>query len=396
MDMFWLNHEQLLKGVNLGFQRYLSRQVKWDRRLIGIFGAKGVGKTTLWLQRIKLAYGDSHEALYLPLDNIWFQERCMLSETVRQFYEEGGRHLFLDNVHRYGSWVQAIECLHDDYPDMKIVFAAPLLVEGEKTEMPFDGKGDWYTLHTMSFREYLSYEGALDLKPVPLDELLLNHAEVTQQVMDEVNIVPIFRNYLEHGCYPFYWEDPDAFNFRLQDLVRDSIDVDLPAIRQMNNAMFRKMKQLLIQLAQEAPEFPRMQALTSKYEADNTHIHRLLGYIKEIGVLRILQVRKEDGTLARSYRSFLANTNLMASLFREMERVYVGETFFVDQMSNCGTVELLHNGDYRVNEKYTFMIGDPLMDYERIKNVENAFAAIHGQPKSVGNKIPVWALGLCY
>ena len=354
MDMFWLNHEQLLKGVNLGFQRYLSRQVKWDRRLIGIFGAKGVGKTTLLLQRIKLAYGDSHEALYLPLDNIWFQERCMLSETVRQFYEEGGRHLFLDNVHRYGSWVQAIECLHDDYPDMKIVFAAPLLVEGEKTEMPFDGKGDWYTLHTMSFREYLSYEGALDLKPVPLDELLLNHAEVTQQVMDEVNIVPIFRNYLEHGCYPFYWEDPDAFNFRLQDLVRDSIDVDLPAIRQMNNAMFR------------------------------------------IGVLRILQVRKEDGTLARSYRSFLANTNLMASLFREMERVYVGETFFVDQMSNCGTVELLHNGDYRVNEKYTFMIGDPLMDYERIKNVENAFAAIHGQPKSVGNKIPVWALGLCY
>ena len=170
MDMFWLNHEQLLKGVNLGFQRYLSRQVKWDRRLIGIFGAKGVGKTTLLLQRIKLAYGDSHEALYLPLDNIWFQERCMLSETVRQFYEEGGRHLFLDNVHRYGSWVQAIECLHDDYPDMQIVFAAPLLVEGEKTEMPFDGKGDWYTLHTMSFREYLSYEGALDLKPVPLDE----------------------------------------------------------------------------------------------------------------------------------------------------------------------------------------------------------------------------------
>ena len=358
MDMFRLNHEQLLKGVNLSFQRYLFRQLKWDRRLIGIFGAKGVGKTTLLLQHIKSAYGDSHETLYLPLDNIWFQERYMLTETVRQFYEEGGRHLFLDNVHRYGNWIQAIERLYDDYPEMQIVFAAPLLVEGEKMELSFGGKGDWYTLHTMSFREYLSYEGALDLKPVPLDELLLNHAEVTQQVMDEINIVPIFRNYLEHGCYPFYWEDPDAFNFRLQDLVRDSVDVDLPAIRQMNNAMFRKMKQLLIQLAKEAPEFPRMQALTSKYGMDNTQIHKLLDYVEEIGALRILQVRKEDGGLARSYRSFLANTNLMASLFREMERIYWGETFFVDQMSNCGTVELLHNGDYRVNEKYTFVIGD--------------------------------------
>ena len=302
----------------------------------------------------------------------------------------------MDNVHRYGNWIQAIERLHDDYPDMQIVFAAPSLVEGEKMEPSLGGKGDWYTLHTMSFREYLSYEGALDLKPIPLDELLLHHAEVTQQVMDEINIVPIFRNYLEHGCYPFYWEDPDAFNFRLQDLVRDSVDVDLPAICQMNNAMSRKMKQLLIQLAKEAPEFPRMQVLTSKYEMDNTQIHKLLDYIKEIGVLRILQVRKEDGGLTRSYRSFLANTNLMASLFREMERIYLGETFFVDQMSNCGTVELLHNGDYRVNGKYMFVIGDPLMDYERIKNVENTFAAIHGQPKSVGNKIPIWALGLCY
>ena len=99
MDMFRLNHEQLLKGVNLSFQRYLSRQVKWDRRLIGLFGAKGVGKTTLLLQHIKSTYGDSHEALYLPLDNIWFQERHMLSETVRRFHEKGG--IF--------SWIMSID-----------------------------------------------------------------------------------------------------------------------------------------------------------------------------------------------------------------------------------------------------------------------------------------------
>ena len=107
-----------LKGVNVGFQRYLSRQVKWDRRLISIFGAKGVGKNNAFVAayQIDMAYGDSHKALYLPLDNIWFQERCMLSRNSQAIYgREGGRHLFLDNVHRYGSWVQAIECLHDDY-----------------------------------------------------------------------------------------------------------------------------------------------------------------------------------------------------------------------------------------------------------------------------------------
>lgn len=396
MDMYRLNHEQLLKGVNLSFQRYLSKQIKWDRRLIGIFGAKGVGKTTLLLQHIKSVYGDSDEALYLPLDNIWFLERDMLPETVRKFYEEGGRHLFLDNVHRYGNWTQAVVRLYEAYPELQIAFAAPLLVGGDKMEMSLGKRGDWYTLHTMSFREYLSYEGAMDLKPIPLDELLLNHAEVTQQVIDEINVVPIFRNYLEHGCYPFYWEDPDAFNFRLQDMIRDSIDIDLPSVHPMNYGMFRKMKQLLIQLAKGAPKVPRMQSLTSKFESDNTRIHKILDYVEEIGAFRFLQAKKEEGGLTRSLRSFLANTNLMASLFREMERVYLGETFFVDQMSNCGKVELLLNGDYLVNEKYTFVIGDPLMDYDRIKEVENAFAAIHGQPKSVGNKIPIWAFGLCY
>lgn len=277
------------------------------------------------------------------------------------------------------------------------LLAAPQEVEGEKMEPSLGGKGViGIRCIPCRFVNICPMKVRWTSNRSHWTELLLHHAEVTQQVMDTINIVPIFRNYLEHGCYPFYWEDPDAFNFRLQDLVRDSVDVDLPAIRQMNNAMSRKMKQLLIQLAKEAPEFPRMQVLTSKYEMDNTQIHKLLDYIKEIGVLRILQVRKEDGGLTRSYRSFLANTNLMASLFREMERIYLGETFFVDQMSNCGTVELLHNGDYRVNGKYTFVIGDPLMDYERIKNVENTFAAIHGQLKSVGNKIPIWALGLCY
>lgn len=160
--------------------------------------------------------------------------------------------------------MQTIERLLEDYPDMQVVFTAPLLAEGEMSDLSFGGKGNWYTLHTMSFREYLSYEGALELKPVPLDELLLNHAEITQQVMDEINVVPVFRNYLEHGCYPFYWEDPDAFNFRLQDLVRDSVDVDLPAVHHMSNTVSRKMKQLLILLAKEAPEFPRMQTLISK------------------------------------------------------------------------------------------------------------------------------------
>lgn len=54
------------------------------------------------------------------------------------------------------------------------------------------------------------------------------------------------------------------------------------------------------------------------------------------------------------------------------------------------TVELFENNDFLINDKYIFMVGDPLMDYDRIKELDNAFAAIYGQPKSQNNKLPIW------
>ncbi len=72
MDIYQVNHQQLLKGIRCNFQRYLYKQIQWDDRLIGIFGSQGVGKTTLLLQRIKQAFDDSDKALYLNLDSILF------------------------------------------------------------------------------------------------------------------------------------------------------------------------------------------------------------------------------------------------------------------------------------------------------------------------------------
>lgn len=394
MDMYRLNHNQLLKGVSLGFQRYLSRQIRWDKRLIGLLGTHGVGKTTLLLQHIKSVFGDSEKALYLSLENIWFQEGGFY-KVAKSFYQAGGTHLFLDHVHRYDEWMPTVKKLYASCPKLHILFAAPLLFPLAKVQRAFGDDVTLYTLPTMSFREYLDYEGAMELKPYSLDDVLLNHAEISEKVMDEINVVPIFRNYLEHGCYPFYWEDPEAFLFRLQHMVGDSVDIDLQAIFGTDYKMLRKIKQLMLLLAGKAPEVPRIQELTKIMELDKLRTNKLFDYMEAFGCFRILQA-KEDLSQNRLCKSYLGNTNLLAALFRESERVYIGETFLVDQMSNISTVELLPNNDFLVADTYTFMTGDPLMDYERIKDMENAYAAIYGQPKSSGNKMPIWVLGLCY
>lgn len=151
----------------------------------------------------------------------------------------------------------------------------------------------------------------------------------------------------------------------------------------------------MLLLAGKAPEVPCIQELTKIMELDKLRMNKLFDYVEAFGCFRILQA-KEDLSQNRLCKSYLGNTNLLAALFRESERVYIGETFLVDQMSNISTVELLPNNDFLVADTYTFMTGDPLMDYERAKDMENAYAAIYGQPKSSGNKMPIWVLGLCY
>lgn len=397
MDMFRYNHEQLLKGVKTIFQRYLYKQIKWDNRLIGIFGARGVGKTTLMLQRIKSAYGNSEKALYLPLDNIWFQQRDMFKDTVREFCAAGGTHLFLDNVHMYDDWTTEVAKFCHRYRDLHVVFATSSLVPRDKTVKKLRHDVSCYDLHTMSFREYLAYESLLELRPYPLEDVMTFHADIVKRVNEQINVAPVFRNYLEHGCYPFYWEDPDAFFFRLQDMVRDAVDIDLPSIYSLSRDDLKKVKLLMLQVAETAPEIPSVSEISEVTGLDRTQIYRYQDYMISAGCARIFQDEESTGR-NRLQKIYMGNANLLAGLFREQtNRQYMGETFFVDQLSNYGaTVDLQPNNDFLVNGQYTFMVGDPLRDYDRIKDVENAFAAIYGQPKSVNNKMPVWVLGLCY
>jgi ABC-type multidrug transport system ATPase subunit len=57
MDKIYLLSKQyqkvLLNKVSLDFQRTLMQTIKRNARLIGLIGERGVGKTTMMLQRLK-------------------------------------------------------------------------------------------------------------------------------------------------------------------------------------------------------------------------------------------------------------------------------------------------------------------------------------------------------
>ncbi|MBE0424542.1 MAG: AAA family ATPase, partial [Lutibacter sp.] len=53
MESLFEKYRQKLHATNTSFVRGIMGEINWNSRLIGIKGARGIGKTTLLLQYIK-------------------------------------------------------------------------------------------------------------------------------------------------------------------------------------------------------------------------------------------------------------------------------------------------------------------------------------------------------
>ena len=108
MDALFAKMDRLLQLTQTDTVRDLMSKVNWKARLIAIRGARGVGKTTLMLQYIKLHFKQyDRSVLYCTLDSLYFSTHSVV-DLADTFYKNGGRHLFLDEVHKYKGWSREV------------------------------------------------------------------------------------------------------------------------------------------------------------------------------------------------------------------------------------------------------------------------------------------------
>ena len=91
--------------------------------MIGIKGPRGAGKTTLMLQHLKYDLGLPPEALYITADHTWFYNHTLL-DTANDWYMQGGKILFIDEVHKYPNWSVELKNIYDGLPEMQVIFSA--------------------------------------------------------------------------------------------------------------------------------------------------------------------------------------------------------------------------------------------------------------------------------
>lgn len=390
-------YNRRLQGTPEGFKRYLIDKIDWRDNLIAIKGAKGTGKTTMLLQHIKESFTDKDKALYLSLDNLWFETHS-INDLIEYHYTRGGTHLFLDEVHYFPNWKTLIKNINDDYPGLHVVYTGSSMLKIDSGVADLSRRQLPYTLHGMSFREYLLYEGLAEMEPISLDLLLRDHRRIAEDILSNgMKILPAFGEYLRYGYYPFYKSVYSGFEIRLQQVVNHVLENDYPIIEGVEQSTIRKTKKMFMILAEQVTQTPNMSNLYNELETDRNQGLKMLYALEKAGLLALLSDKpKHIDKLSRPEKIFMDNSNLMYAYAMAPNIGTVRETFFLSQLAVDHSVTYPAKGDFLVDGKYLFEVGGRKKSFEQIKDVADSYLAVDDTEIGHHNRIPLWMFGLLY
>ena len=398
MESLFLTYNRRLEEIDCKYQRYLYSHIEWDERLIGIKGARGVGKTTMLLQHIKLTFPDRTKAFYVSLDHIWFSTHTLL-ELTEYLYTHGVTHLFLDEVHRYANWIQQVKNIYDSYPNLHVVFTGSSLLEIDNAEADLSRRLRTYHLEGLSFREYLAISNIIQQEPISLNDILSRHQQLASSIATKVKVLPHFERYVLQGYYPFFLETSSAASYheRIQNVVSTVIENDIPAVENVEYETLQKAKRLLALLAQMAPFTPKIASLCDALSTTRNQLIRILSLLHRAALLRLLfSDSKGLKSLGKPEKILFNNPNLMLALAQPADIGTIRESLFAAMTVNGHTIQYPKQGDLLVDGQYLFEVGGKGKGFGQIKNIPDSYVVADEIEIGFGNKIPLWLFGFLY
>lgn len=388
MEKLFEYYRLLLAQTSTEYVRYLHSRIAWDARMIGVVGARGVGKTTLLLQHIKM-HLEVDKSVYVNADDIYFSEN-RLFDFAESFYKNGGKHLFIDEVHKYSDWSKELKMMYDYFPSLQVVFTGSSILDIYKGSDDLSRRALSYELVGLSFREYLNMSQKLDLPAYTLEEILANKVQLPVE-----HPLPYYKAYLKAGYYPFYNEQ--GFVQRLQNTLNQTLETDIPSFANMNASTARKLKHLLYIIAQSVPFKPNVSKIAEMIGVHRNMVVDYLYYMEKAGL--ILQLRDDTKgirALGKVEKVYLNNPNLVYCLDNESPNIgNLRETFFYNQMAVNQSVYVADKADFVIGD-YTFEVGGKSKGQKQIAELANAFVVKDDIEYGYQNIVPLWAFGFNY
>ena len=376
--------------VSDDFVRYLHDEIDWTAQLIAILGARGVGKTTMLLQHIK-RFNSLEDTLFVYADNIYFTKHTLF-DLATDFYKGGGRHLFIDEIHKYKNWSQEIKNIYDTLPRLQVVYTGSSILDLEQGGADLSRRKLQYYLYGMSFREYIQLRYHIQIPVHSLTDLLEDNIRFPYS---DLQPLPVWKEYVQIGYYPFFLKG--NYLQLLNGVVLQTVENDIPIYAGLSVGTARKLKTLLYIIAQSVPFKPNMSAIAADLGISRNDVGDLMFYLEKAGLINQL---RSDITgirlLGKVDKVFLNNTNLMYAIAggntdigNERETAFYTLTRVTEPVTTSSV------SDFQIGD-YTFEVGGQKKGRKQIKDVQNAFVVRDDIEFGSNGIVPLWAFGLMY
>ena len=401
MDKLFERHDEYLSTTPMDFMRRFAEQIDWSLRLVIIKGPKGVGKSTLMQQYIKRHFSpDDRHVLYCSADSSYFTNHTLV-DTAERFYRIGGRHLFIDEVHKYENWSREVKDIYDLHRDLHLVLSGSSLLQLNDGQTALSRRKVEYLMPGLSMREFLQMDKGIEIEPISLESLLEVPNAYCNEVKRHCHPLEHFPRYLKYGYYPFYFESRTSYQGRLEAVVNYIIESELTRFRSLEVGNTRKIKALLKVLSQMVP-----------YEVDIAKLSKNIG-IQRPTTLKYLHNLEEAALIQRLFtdidsvsdlqkpdKILLDNSNLLHTISDRVPEIgTVRETFFCNQLTSAGhRVEYggLKTGDFRIDSDIVVEVGGREKGFSQLKDESRGYVAADDIDSATLRKIPLWAFGFLY
>lgn len=398
METLYTKHRMLISNTSLDIVREMMNTISWDKQLVGIRGSRGVGKTTLMRQYIKQRYGiHAGEALYCVMDSIYFTNHTLL-DLAERFHQMGGKHLFLDEIHKYPTWSRELKEIIDLWPNMKVTFTGSSLLQILNADADLSRRVLSYEMAGLSFREYLHFYKGIKFPSYSLQEILTDADAICDTVCKACSPLALFNEYLRVGYYPFYDGNEVEYYSRIENVINFITDQEMTLFCGVVPAYTRKLKAMLLYLSDNLPYEVNIAKLSSYLEINKTTVLSYLSFMHRAELVNLLYTDNKSVTkMQKPDKIYIHNPNMLCALGTQVNIGTLRECFVVNQLSYNHTIEYgKTNGDFKVDGKITLEVGGKEKTFEQIANIPDSYVLADSMEYPIGKKFPLWLAGFLY
>ena len=375
------------------YKRFIYNKIAFNHKLIGLKGAKGVGKTTLLHQYLNSLEMDISEKVYISMDNPLIGGTSLLS-IAEEFQKRGIKVLVVDEIHYQKEFEKDLKTIYDFF-DIQVVFSGSSAIALANADL--SRRALVYSVPILSFREFLELKLDIELKSISLEELLNGHVQASFEIISRLKPLKYFDEYLAFGAYPFFLEgNEQEYIMKLTAAINKTIESDLLQLFKIEPTNIALLKKLLVVMCENSPGEMNITSLAREMELNVKTLYNYITALERGKLIHLLYYNKKGNALfQKPDKVLLDNPNLFKILCFSSNIGSIRESFFLSMFYEHNS-RYSKKGDYLIDNQHRFEIGGKNKSFKQIKDIENSYLALDNIEIGDGKKIPLWLFGFLY